>query len=107
VIKRLVSLIATNATLEAEREAAMKQAQSASRAAESLMDAGDSKKASEKEKELEKKVKSAEEGKTYGFMFIGSFYGVAHHIYNLLLRRYKHKLCSAIQTHFTLLFILI
>ncbi len=41
----------------------MKQAQSASRAAESLMDAGDSKKASEKEKELEKKVKSAEEGK--------------------------------------------
>lgn len=61
VIKRLVSLIANNATLEAEREAAMKQAQSASRAAESLMDAGDSKKTAEKDSEWEKKAKAAEE----------------------------------------------
>ena len=64
VIKRLVSLIATNAMLEAEREAAMKQAQSASRAAETLM-AGDTVKASDKEKELEKKLKAAEAGWFY------------------------------------------
>ena len=63
MIKRLVSLIATNATLEAEREAAMKQAQSATRAAEAMLDSGDSDKASEKEKALEKKVKAAEDGK--------------------------------------------
>ena len=38
------------------------QAQSASRAAESMLDAGDSK-SSAKEAELEKKVKAVEEGK--------------------------------------------
>jgi len=41
VIKRLVSLISANAGLQAEKEAAMKQAESASRAAESLMKASD------------------------------------------------------------------
>ena len=61
MVKRLVSLIATSATLEAEREAAMKQAQSASRAAETLMSSNDDAGKS-REKELEKKVKAAEEG---------------------------------------------
>lgn len=46
VIKRMVSLISANATLQAETEAAMKQAQSATRAAETLLksdgEAGDS-----------------------------------------------------------------
>jgi len=37
VIKRLVSLISANAGLQAEKEAAMKQAESASKAAESFM----------------------------------------------------------------------
>merc|ERR1712002_430014 len=41
VIRRMVSLLAGNATLEAEREAAMKQAQSASRAAEAMLAGGD------------------------------------------------------------------
>jgi len=41
VIKRLVSLISANACLQAEKEAAMKQAESASRAAESLMKSAD------------------------------------------------------------------
>jgi len=42
VIKKLVSLISANAGLQAEKEAALKQAESASRAAESLMaSAGD------------------------------------------------------------------
>eukprot|EP00091_Calanus_sinicus_P003123 TRINITY_DN13280_c0_g1_i1.p1 TRINITY_DN13280_c0_g1~~TRINITY_DN13280_c0_g1_i1.p1 ORF type:complete len:204 (-),score=73.78 TRINITY_DN13280_c0_g1_i1:48-659(-) len=40
VIKRLVSLISANAGLQAAKEAAMKQAESASRAAETLMAAG-------------------------------------------------------------------
>merc|ERR1711910_80130 len=40
VIKRLVGLISANAGLQAEKEAAMKQAESASRAAESLMASG-------------------------------------------------------------------
>lgn len=55
VIRRIVGLIQSNAALEAEREAAMKQAASASRAAESLMDAGaegDSKAVKEMEKQL-------------------------------------------------------
>lgn len=42
VIKRLVGLISANAVLQAEKEAAMKQAESASRAAESLMASGGS-----------------------------------------------------------------
>jgi len=40
VIKRIVGLMSANATLQAEKEAAMKQAESASRAAETLMKAG-------------------------------------------------------------------
>merc|ERR1711953_630441 len=42
VIKRLVGLISANAGLQAEKDAAMKQAQSASRAAEALMSSGGS-----------------------------------------------------------------
>jgi len=42
VIKRLVGLISANAGLQAEKEAAMKQAESASRAAETLMASGGS-----------------------------------------------------------------
>jgi len=41
VIKRLVGLISANAGLQAEKDAAMKQAESASRAAETFMKAGD------------------------------------------------------------------
>merc|ERR1712153_98699 len=53
VIKRLVSLITSSAIIEVEREAALKQALSASRAAESLMQ--DDKGASDLEKKLEEK----------------------------------------------------
>merc|ERR1719449_329220 len=58
VIKRMVSLITENATLDIEKEAAMKQAQSASRAAETLMggSAGD-----KKDSETEKKLKAKDE----------------------------------------------
>ena len=61
MIRRLVSLISVAATLEAEKEAAMNQAKSASRAAETLMDSGnggDSKVV----KELETKLKEKEDG---------------------------------------------
>ena len=55
VIRRLVSLLSRNACLEAEKEAAMKQAQSASRAAETLMKGdGDS--------ELQEKLTQKEAG---------------------------------------------
>jgi len=74
VIRRLVSLISVAATLEAEKEAAMNQAKSASRAAETLMDSGsggDSKavkeletKLKEKEDELRKAKKDVESMKT-------------------------------------------
>jgi len=53
VIKRLVSLITSSAIIEVEREAALKQAVSASRAAESLMQ--EDKGTSELEKKLEEK----------------------------------------------------
>jgi len=53
VIKRLVSLITSSAIIEVEREAAMKQAVSASRAAESLMQ--EDKGTSDLEKKLEDK----------------------------------------------------
>lgn len=56
-----MSLISVAATLEAEKEAAMNQAKSASRAAETLMDSGnggDSKVV----KELETKLKEKEDG---------------------------------------------
>lgn len=59
VIRRLVSLISNNATLEVEREAAMKQAQSASRAAESLLDSGSGD--NKANTELEKKLKTVQE----------------------------------------------
>ena len=49
----MVALIQQNATLDLEREAAMKQAQSATRAAEALM--SDDKGASDLEKKLEEK----------------------------------------------------
>jgi len=75
VIRRMVGLLAGNATLEVEREAAMKQAQSASRAAEAMMSsggasdsAGDAKelaaKLAEKEKELAKALKDVDSMKT-------------------------------------------
>ena len=57
-----MGLISAAATLEAEKEAAMNQAKSASRAAETLMDSGnggDSKVV----KELESKLKEKEDGK--------------------------------------------
>merc|ERR1712226_1467047 len=41
VIRRMVSLLSRNACLDLEKEAAMKQAQSASRAAETLMKGSD------------------------------------------------------------------
>ena len=41
VIRRMVTLLSNNACLDVEKEAAMKQAQSASRAAEELMKGGD------------------------------------------------------------------
>ena len=52
----MVSLLSKNACLEAEREAAMKQAQSASRAAEQLMGGGDG------DKELKEKLEKKELG---------------------------------------------
>jgi len=74
VIRRMVSLLAGNATLEAEREAAMKQAQSASRAAEAMLaggdasDSGDAKelatKLADAEKDLAKALKDVESMKT-------------------------------------------
>lgn len=64
----MVALISGNAALEAEREAAMKQAASASRAAEALMDGGDSKKddkaLKEKDQALQKALKDLEAMKT-------------------------------------------
>jgi hypothetical protein len=53
----------TSASLEAEREAAMKQATSASRAAETLMDAGAAGGDGQAVKELEQKLKTASAGK--------------------------------------------
>lgn len=62
VIKRLVSLLSASACLGVEKEAAMKQAQSASRAAEELMKGGEADtemkvKLTEKEAELSKALK--------------------------------------------------
>lgn len=56
----MVMLISQNACLEAERHAAMKQATSASKAAESLMSSGSTK----DESALEKKLKETETGTT-------------------------------------------
>merc|ERR1711915_680603 len=61
VIKRLVSLISANAGLQAEKEAAMKQAESASRAAETLMASGGSTDANPADiKELKEALSKAE-----------------------------------------------
>ena len=43
VINRMVSLISKNATLKAEKEAALKQAEGATRAAQSVLDSGNAK----------------------------------------------------------------
>jgi len=64
VINRLVSLISANATLKAEKEAALKQALSASNAAEAAMSAGGdespaTKELKEKVAKLEKDLSSA------------------------------------------------
>ncbi|XP_023335093.1 B-cell receptor-associated protein 31 [Eurytemora carolleeae] len=67
VIKTMVGLISANATLQAEKEAAMKQAESASRAAESLMkgggeaseDSAEGKKLKEHIAKLEKELSAA------------------------------------------------
>jgi len=67
VIKRLVGLISANAGLQAEKEAAMKQAESASRAAEMFMKEGSGDgaptDANEMKAELEKAKKEAEAAK--------------------------------------------
>ena len=64
VIRRLVGLISAAATLEAEKEAAMNQAKSASRAAETLMDSGNADARDSKVvKELEAKLKEKDDGK--------------------------------------------
>eukprot|EP00088_Acartia_fossae_P070300 TRINITY_DN9369_c0_g1_i6.p1 TRINITY_DN9369_c0_g1~~TRINITY_DN9369_c0_g1_i6.p1 ORF type:complete len:170 (-),score=67.18 TRINITY_DN9369_c0_g1_i6:97-606(-) len=65
VINRLVYLISGNATLQAEKEAALKQAESASRAAQSVLSGGDggdnpeTKALKEKCAKLEKDLSSA------------------------------------------------
>jgi hypothetical protein len=69
VIKRLVSLIATNATLDAEREAAMKQAQSASRAAETLMDSADAGKKTDQGPILRNSISDI-----FSFSYVGQIY---------------------------------
>jgi len=62
VIRRMVTLLSNNACLDVEKEAAMKQAQSASRAAEELMKGGDGsgelkEKLAQKDLELNKALK--------------------------------------------------
>jgi len=56
VINRMVSLISGNACLQAEKEAALKQAESASRAAQSIMDSGNGDEESAESKALKEKV---------------------------------------------------
>jgi B-cell receptor-associated protein 31 len=66
VMKRIVGLLSRSAHLEAAAEAAMKQAESASKHAKTLMDGGDaevSKKYDEEKKELQAKLKTAENDK--------------------------------------------
>merc|ERR1719259_148606 len=60
VIKRLIGLLVSNATLEAEREAAMKQAEGAARAAEALMAGGEASGDGADAKELAEKLAKAE-----------------------------------------------
>ena len=61
MIRRLTALISSSATAEVEREAAMKQAASASRAAESLLDSGSAAPADKDKAALEKELKEAKE----------------------------------------------
>jgi len=61
VIRRLTALISSNATAEVEREAAMKQAASASRAAESLLDSGSAAPENKDVKAMEKELKETKE----------------------------------------------
>merc|ERR550517_2274090 len=63
VIKRLVGLISANAGLQAEKDAAMKQAESASRAAEMFMKDGGTGDGAEMKAELEKAKKEADAAK--------------------------------------------
>lgn len=58
VIKKLVNLISDNATLQAEKEAAIKQAEGASKAAEALMAGSDGE--TKEAKELKEKLKTME-----------------------------------------------
>jgi len=60
VIRRMVGLLVANATLDVEREAALKQAQSASRAAEALMAGGDASSDGSSMKEMAEKLAKAE-----------------------------------------------
>jgi len=60
VIRRMVGLLVANATLDVEREAALKQAQSASRAAEALMAGGDASSDDSSMKEMAEKLAKAE-----------------------------------------------
>jgi len=69
VIRRMVTLLSNNACLDVEKEAAMKQAQSASRAAEELMKGGDGagelkEKLAQRELELNKALKDVASMKT-------------------------------------------
>ena len=57
----MVALIGENATAEAEREAAMKQAASASRAAEALLDTGSAAPEDKDKDALAKELKAAKE----------------------------------------------
>lgn len=63
VIKRLVSVISANAGLQAEKDAAMKQAESASRAAESFMK-GDGASVPKDVKEMQQALEKAEKEAT-------------------------------------------
>jgi len=60
VIRRMIGLLVANATLDVEREAAMKQAQSASRAAEAMLAGGDASSDGSSAKELAEKLAKAE-----------------------------------------------
>lgn len=62
VIRRMVTLISVNSTLEVEREAAMKQATSASRAAEALLNTGDNSEDKKKVEKLENELKETKAG---------------------------------------------
>ena len=62
VIRRMVGLLASNATLDVEREAAMKQAKSASKTAETLLESAGNASDAGNAKELAEKLEKAEKG---------------------------------------------